>query len=126
MLAHIRGGIRMFRALQKAQLHGVVLDAVAVFAVVQQADAVAGFGKIRPFVAAHPQTVPNPSCCSSGGTLRMAELNIIGGLCGTDVGVEGSLQQTVILMPVRVGLKVNPLESLYTIISCVISDFRYL
>ena len=50
---------------------------------------------------------PVPAGVPVGGALGVSELDIVNRLCGTDIGVECRFQQSLGLLPVCLGDKVN-------------------
>ena len=81
------------RRPQKAQADGVPPDVVAIFAVVEQADAVASFRQVDPFVCAGLEAGPVPACIAVGGPFDGAPLDFMCSLRYEDVDREGDERQ---------------------------------
>ena len=95
------------RAAQQRQPHDVAPDVVAVLAVVEEGDPVAGLAQVRPAVGAHLEAGHVPAGVGVGGPLEVAELDLVGGPVGVDGEREGHLEEAVALVPVHLGAELQ-------------------
>ena len=100
MLALVGIGIGVGGGAQQAETHDVVANIVAVFAVVEQRNAVAAFAEVDPFLGAGLEARPVPTGVAVGGALHVAPLDLIAGLRGQHVDREGGLEEDVLFVPV--------------------------
>src|SRR5258707_15877303 len=100
MFALIRLRIRQRGAPQQAEADDVLLDAVAILAVVEQADTIATLAQIHPFLRAGLEARPIPTGITVSRPLHVAPLNFKSGVGGQDVDREGDFQQNMPLAPI--------------------------
>ena len=100
--------IRMSCRLEKADTQHIIFNVMAVFAVVEKADAVISLGKVRPAVGNALESCLIPACIPVVRTSYITVLDIIGCIGLPDVHREGSLQKLVLFMVINSCLKINP------------------
>ena len=103
-----RTRLRPDRGRRAAVLADGAGDVVAVRGVVEDRDAVAGLADVHPAVAADLEAGRLPAGVGVGGALDVAELDLGGGAVGADVDREGGLEELLGLVPVDLGLEVDP------------------
>ena len=97
------------RPPQQRQPHDVAVDVVAVLAVVEQRDAVAGLARDRPTGARTPRSGRRPTTCSRASAARGARTGSRRSRAArVHVHRERDLQELVVLVPVDLGLEVEP------------------
>ncbi len=107
MHLHIGVGVGLHAALDEGEANDAVPHRVAILAVVEEADTIVALGEVHPLLAAalEPGLVPGGVGVDLPG--HVAKLDLKGGLVGMDIHGELRLQQVLVLLPVRLGLKVN-------------------
>ena len=83
------------------------MNVVTVFAVVEQAHAVAVFGKVGEFVGTDLKLRGIPACIAVGRAFHRAELDFISRFVGVDIDRERGFQNQVFFFPVDVRIKID-------------------
>ena len=107
VMAHVALGARVLARLEQRDVHHVVLDGMAVLAVVQQRHAVALLGQIGPLVGDDLEAGVVPAGVEVGRALHVAVLDVVGRLGGADVHREARLQHAMALVPLGLGPEVD-------------------
>ena len=99
--------VRPASALVQAEMHAALQDGNAVFAVIEQCNAVVVFGKVGILVIADLKA----GLFKGGGTVigpaQGTELNLIADTVGNEGGVKGGFEELMIVLPVHAGVKGN-------------------
>lgn len=107
VFAEVGGGVGGGGGAEQGEANDVIADVVAVFAVVEEADAVVAFAEVGPFLGAGFEACPVPTAVAVGGALDVAPLDFVGGLRGEDVYGKGDFKHDVALGPVNPGVEVE-------------------
>ena len=92
MHAFIGMSIRRDAGFEERQTHDVIVDVMAVLAIIEQADPISPFTYIHPAMSTDLKTGQVPGGVAVGGTLHRAKLDFIGGPCAVDGQREGCFQ----------------------------------
>ena len=107
MHLHVSVGVRLHAALDEGQADDAVLDAVAVLAVVEEADAVVALGEVHPLLGTALKACLVPGGVGVDLSGDVAELDFKGGLVRVDVHGELRLEQMLVELPVHLSLEVD-------------------
>ena len=106
-LVGLRIGVE--RAAQQRQRDHFAEGLVAVFAVVQQAQAVVGLRDIHPLVRRHLEFRFLEGVVAVATALDVAVGDVVGGGARGDIGMEPHLEQFLLLVPIHPGFEIHPL-----------------
>ena len=106
MEALVCGRVGMGGRAQQGQPHHAIVDVIAVLAVVEQRDTIAGVAKVGPALGAHLEHRAGATVIEVRRPLDMAELDLVRRLASGDGHRESDLQHLVPLVPVH--LRVEP------------------
>ena len=103
----IRQGVRRSRGSEQAEANDVALDVVAVFAIVEESDAVTGLREIRPFLCADLELSHIPARIGMVGAFKMSKLDLVCRLLRIDINGKGDLQKFLALVPIDFGGEID-------------------
>src|SRR5215216_6814782 len=107
MLASVCHGVGHGGRTEQCNPHHVVVDVMAIFAVVQETDAVVSLAQVHPFMGAGFEACPIPACIAMRWSLNVAPLDFVGRLRSQNIHRERDLEHGMTLIPVDVCSKVE-------------------